>query len=264
MRPRNRGYYVSRQAYAGGDPVGFAVEVAYSNDRNPPREHASADEMVAHFGCDEGQTFDWPVPAVEAAIRIRALWLEWLARYDPDAGGDCIQLTVATGGGMIAPEVMSEDELRAWADSRYTRKETEPQVPAKPTPEQQATIDRFKAAEREGLVRIECETDEMHEIDFSGWDVSDEEREDLEALEIEEIEAYGVWGIKAQIASDDGFEWEDVGPGWVGGHVGQIDWCVLLPFMEEALSELDDRADRLATALAQELEGRATYAGPVD
>lgn len=130
---KNRGYYVSRQTYAHGDPCTHAIEIAYSTDEYAPNEHASPTEMAYHYS-EEG-LHDYPLQAVRAAIKLQAKWRKKL--------GTAVRLTVITGGGAYPPQVMTQTALRAWAKKRYNGLPKMPKATKKPTPKERCLVCRF-------------------------------------------------------------------------------------------------------------------------
>ena len=105
-KPPKRGYFVSRQLYALGEPCVRAVEVAYSNDHHEPFEHSGPDMLIVAFAsAGEDRTFRYPRDAVAAAIRVREAWL----KHQPEAAEDGVRLTATTGGGMFLADLFEDD-----------------------------------------------------------------------------------------------------------------------------------------------------------
>lgn len=258
MRSRkNRGYWVSRQAYAHGEPCLLAVEIAYSTDSSTPQENASADALADEY-LPEGY-HDYPVEAVEAAKRVLDMWYK---DFPSLVGKAEIQFTVVTGGGMISPEIMTLEELEAWAAKRYNGlpERDESTGIGRPRPEQQAIIDRFRHLEDE-RVRLLIEPDELPYDDsyFDSWDVCEEELEELKDDCARTIEREGVWHIQPQFLRKG--VWEDAGYGCCG-YLGPIEWVDTIEHMAEALDAYDAYVNEKNEKAARKLARRATYAGP--
>jgi hypothetical protein len=235
--------------YALGEPCKYAVEIAYSNDSNPPEEHCSPGEM------GRGQKFDYPVDAAQFARESAERWKV----QDKKAK---VKFTVVTGGGMISPEIMTLEELEAWAAKRYNglpEKDKRADV-GRPLPEQQAIIDRFRHLE-DDRVRLLIEPDEIPYDDsyFDSWDVCEEELEDLKDDCARTIEREGVWRIQPQFLRKG--VWEDAGYGCCG-YLGPIEWVDTIEHMAEALDAYDAYVNEKNEKAARKLARRATYAGP--
>ena len=259
MRSRkNRGYWVSRQAYALGEPCFRAVEIAYSSDRSEPRENASPGELTRDYA-SEGY-HDYPVEAVEAAKEVHRLWSSDFPAEDGDEDA-VIRFTVTTGGGSFDPEVMTLEELESWASKRYNGMEKHEHKPTPLSNYTKAIIARFDRLEGEGKVRLGVEADDIPYDDsyFDSWDVCQEEIEELKDDLWKQIEQEGVWCIQAQVRHKG--RWEDASP-CCGGIVGLVGVEEKLAFMTEALAAYDKIASEKAERMARKLASRATYAGP--
>lgn len=251
MRRKNRGYYVSRQMYALSEPCRYAVEIAYSNDLNPPEEHRSPGEIGS------GQKFDYPVEAARYARETAERWTRQMDLIE-------VKFTVVTGGGMISPEIMTIEELEAWAAKRYNglpgRNKSADIV--RPRPEQQAIIDRFRSLE-DDHVRLLIEPDELPYDDsyFDSWDVCEEELEELKDDCDRTIDREGVWCIVAQVYIRGA--WRRASTPCCG-YLGPIEWVDTIEHMAEALEAYDAYVNEKNEKAARKLAGRATYAGPSD
>ncbi len=258
MRSRkNRGYWVSRQVYAHGEPCMRAVEIAFSTDSSEPEENASANALADEY-LQQGY-HDYPVEAVEAAEMVWRMWSRDFPAVEEESE---IKFTVVTGGCMIAPEIMTLEELQAWAQKRYNglpERKTPAEV-SKPTPEQKAIIDRFESLE-DDFVRLVIEHDDLPYDDshFDSWEVCEEEVEELKDDLAKSIDREGVWHIMPQVCIKG--VWEDAGYGCCG-YIGPIEWHGKIDHMYEALAAYDAFVAKKTEKAARKLAKRATYAGP--
>ena len=98
-------YTVTRQhQWPGGD---YVVEVSAGG-----QDYTNPDTLVTRFALlGEGETFDSPILAVEAAIEVCEAW-----RRD---GGPTAQIGYGATGGMTMPfDPCTYEEARAWAAKR--------------------------------------------------------------------------------------------------------------------------------------------------
>ncbi len=259
MRSRkNRGYWVSRQAYAIGDPCFRAVEIAYSSDKSEPRENASPGELAIPRYRPEGY-HAYPVEAVEAAKEVWRLWSRDFPSEDEDAA---IRFTVTTGGGAFTPQIMTLEELEAWAAKRYNGMKREEVKPSPLPPDMAADLARFRSLEDEH-VRLVIEPDDFPCDDsyFDSWEVCEEEVEELKDDLHEQIDREGMWFITAEVCRKG--NWEQVGVS-CGGIIGPIEDVDKIEFVREALAAYDEMMAKETARKARKLARRATYAGPSD
>jgi hypothetical protein len=187
VRRANRGYWVSRQRSSRDLPHTLCVEIAYSTDSSPPREHASPESFTERY---KGEGYHaYPRSAVEAAIQVKRAW-EALSR-------ESVGLTVSTGGGeSLLPETKTEEELKAWAEGRYNglpeRTALAPRTELNEEAKQVvARLDRLADRVRVRAVPDEVQYDDSY---FDTWDVCEEEWEELKDDLWRTIEREGVWG----------------------------------------------------------------------
>lgn len=259
MRRKNRGYWVSRQAYALGDPCFRAVEIAYSSDKSKPRENASPDELVGSYRA-EGY-HDYPIAAVEAA---KEVWRLWSREFPAEEGDEdaAIRFTVTTGGGAFTPETMTLEELEDWAAKRYNGMKREEVKPAPLPPDMAADLARFRSLEDEH-VRLVIEPDDLPYDDsfFDSWEVCEEEVEELKDDLWRQIDREGVWVISAEVCRKGC--WEQVGTS-CAGFIGPIEDAEKIEFVRDALHAYDKMMEEKAERKARKHARRATYAGPSD
>jgi len=259
MRSRkNRGYWVSRQAYALGEPCLRAVEIAYSSDKSEPYENASPGELAIPSYRAEGY-HDYPVDAVEAAKEVWRLWSRDFPAEDEDAA---IRFTVTTGGGEFMPEIMTLEELEAWAAKRYNGMVKSEQKREPLPPDIVADLDRFRSLEDEH-VRLVIEPDDLFYDDsfIDSWDECEEYKEEAKDDLWRQIDREGVWVISAEVCPKGC--WEQVGTS-CAGFVGPIEDVDKIEFVREALHAYDKMMEEKAERKARKLARRATYAGPSD
>lgn len=249
MRSRkNRGYYVSRQAYALGEPCLRAVEIAYSSDKSEPYENASPGELARSYRA-EGY-HDYPLDAVEAAKEVWRLWSRDFPAEDDDAA---IRFTVTTGGGEFMPEIMTLDELEAWASKRYNGMKREKVKPSPLPPDMAADLARFMSLE-DDHVRLVIEPDDFPYDDsyFDSWEVCEEEVEELKDDLRRQIDREGVWVIGAEVCRKGC--WEQVGTS-CAGFVGPIEDVDKIEFVREAIHAYDKMMEEKAERKARNLRG---------
>lgn len=242
---------MSRQRSSRDLPHTLCVEIAYSTDSSPPREHASPESFTERY---KGEGYHaYPRSAVEAAIQVKRAW-EALSR-------ESVGLTVSTGGGeSLLPETKTEEELKAWAEGRYNglpeRTALAPRTELNEEAKQVvARLDRLADRVRVRAVPDEVQYDDSY---FDTWDVCEEEWEELKDDLWRTIEREGVWGILVEIFRKG--QWETIDSVW--GHVGPIEQADLLPYMQGALEAYDKMIAKRTLKAAKKLARRATYAGP--
>lgn len=102
-------YFVSRQSYWGEDPADV-VEIAVGG-----RDYANPDMLVEKYRrYGEGDEFDDPRDAVEAAIKIAEAWSSDAGEVRPIAYG-------CTAGFTLPFSPSGYEEARAWAERTYEK-----------------------------------------------------------------------------------------------------------------------------------------------